>query len=283
MNHLLQSKLKAWLTFVLLFVTFNIFSQTGTTFWATAPFTTPSHDPNHTIHVVVSSLSSPAVVTLSIPSNPSFTPLTITLPPNSTDYFDFNALMLPQVEMSEWDQVTNKGILIQSTDMITSYLEVFSTYNAEIYALKGRNALGTDFYTPFQTQWGNHDFACGTSTSCVQAYSHAEIVATQNNTTVTIVPTVDVYKVGGGVHPAGIPYTVVLNAGQTFTVRANDITPAAQPAGTHISSDKPIAVSISDDSMQIGGAYDTVGDQLTPVSVEGSQYIAMKGYLTDEY
>jgi len=284
MERLVLSKNKVWLTLTLTICSLSLFSQTGTTFWATAPYSTPSHDGNHTIHVVVSSLASPATVTLSIPANPSFTPITISLAANSTDYFDFNALMLTQVEMSEWDQTTNKGILIQSTDKITSYLEVFSTYNTDIFALKGRNALGTDFYTPFETGWGNHDFACvATNTSCVQAYSHAEIVATENNTTVIITPSVDVYKSPTGVHPAGVPYPVTLNKGQTFTVRANDITTTAQLAGTHITSDKPIAVTIDDDSMQIGGAYDIVGDQLTPVSVEGSQYIAMKGYLTDEY
>jgi len=285
MGRLEISKIKAWLTLVLSICFLNLFAQTGTTFWATAPYSTPSHDGNHTIHVVVSSLASPATVTLSIPANPSFNPITISLAANSTDYFDFNALMLTQVEMSEWDQITNKGILIQSTDKITSYLEVFSTYNSDIFALKGKNALGTDFYTPFETSWGNHNFSCvATNTSCVQAYSHAEIVATEDNTTITITPSVDVYKSLTGVHPAGVPYTVVLaKKGQTFSVRAADITTTAQPAGTHITSDKPIAVTVTDDSMEIGGAYDIVGDQLTPVSVEGSQYIAMKGYLTDEY
>ena len=278
------SKGKVQLTLFLVTFSLNLFAQTGLEFWATAPYSTLSHDGNHTIHVVVSSMASPATVTLSIPANPGFTPITINLPANSTDYFDFNALMLPKVELSEWDQITNKGILIQSTDMITSYLEVFSTFNTDIFALKGKNALGTDFYTPFETNWGNHNFGCTASnTNCIQAYSHAEIVATDNNTTITITPTVDVYKSPSGIHPAGIPYTVVLNKGQTYTVRANDITTIAQPAGTHITSDKPISVTITDDSMEIGGAFDIVGDQLTPVSIEGSQYIAMKGYLNDEY
>jgi len=282
MEHQSFSKIKVWLTLTLAVCSFSLFSQTGTVFWATAPYSTPSHDANHTIHVVVSSMSSPASVTLSIPANLSFTPITINLPANSTDYFDFNSLMLPLVEESEWDQKTNKGILIESSDVITAYLEVFSTYNSDIFALKGKNGLGTDFYTPFETNWGNHNFGCS-GAGCVQAYSSINIVATEINTTVWITPSVDVYKNSTGVHPAGVPYSVTLDKGQSFTVRANDITAVAQPSGTHITSDKPISVTISDDSMQIGSAYDIVGDQLVPVNVEGSQYIAMKGYLTDEY
>jgi len=282
MEHQSFSKIKVWLTLTLAVCSFSLFSQTGTVFWATAPYSTPSHDGNHTIHVVVSSLSSAASVTLSIPANTSFTPITINLPANSTDYFDFNSLMLPLVEESEWDQKTNKGILIESSDVITAYLEVFSIQNSDIFALKGKNGLGTDFYTPFETKWANHDFGCS-GVGCVQAYNSINIVATENNTTVWITPSVDVYKNSTGVHAAGIPYSVTLNKGQTFTVRTNNITVSAQPAGTHITSNKPIAVTICDDSMEIGSNYDIVGDQLVPVNVEGSQYIAMKGYLADEY
>ncbi|MEZ5172532.1 MAG: hypothetical protein R2850_03230 [Bacteroidia bacterium] len=44
--------------------------------------------------------------------------------------------------------VLNYGILIQSNVPVTAYYEVNATNNPDIYALKGSNAKGTDFYTP---------------------------------------------------------------------------------------------------------------------------------------
>ncbi len=75
--------------------------------------------------------------------------------------------------------INNFGILITATNPITAYWEVSRTNNKDIWALKGHNALGTDFYTPFQTHMYNQ------SIIPVQPYSAIDVVATEDFTTVT--------------------------------------------------------------------------------------------------
>jgi hypothetical protein len=53
-------------------------------------------------------------------------------------------------------------------------------------------------------------------------------------------------------------------------------------SGSAIVSDKPISVTLSDDTAQgtpYGGCADLMGDQLIPISILGNEYIALKGYL----
>jgi PKD repeat protein len=51
-----------------------------------------------------------------------------------------------------------------------------------------------------------------------------------------------------------------------------------------VESTKPIAVTTSDDSVRgyPGGCYDLIGDQLIPVNIIGTEYIAMKGRLRND-
>lgn len=247
-------------------------AQTDTEFWVAAPGLTTQHGNmgGRIKHIVVSTMGNSATVTVSIPANPTFDPIVVTLPPYTTeriDLFEYNNL----IENKLPDVVQNKGILVKSTDNISAYLEVLELQNPDIFALKGRHALGTEFYVPMQNKLDNQLYTD-------PARGSIDIVATENNTTVTITPTVDVSKADGTVYSAGVPFTVVLQRGQTYSVRADSETGAAHPAGTKITSTKPIAVSIKDDSV-IAGGWDLIGDQLVPVTVVGSQYIVMRGNL----
>ena len=85
-------------------------------------------------------------------------------------------------------------------------------------------------------------------------------------------------------HPAGIPFQVVLpQAGSTYSARAASTSAAAHPVGTVVTSDKPVAVTMHDDSANspvFGGCADILGDQLVPDDVLGTEYIAVSGYLS---
>lgn len=259
---------------LLLYITHSSYAQADTRFWVNLPEMTSSHGSGQgkVKHIVVSTMGSPATVTASVPADPTFEPIVVDVPANTTeriDFAEFNDLL----ELIKYDEVTQQGILIESTDIITAYLEVMEQNNPDIFALKGRHALGTEFYTPFQDRLPNHEYASG-----VQPYASIDIVATEDDTEVTIVPTKDVAKAGGGVHTAGTPITVTLQRGETFSVRAADYTAEAHMGGTHITSSKPIAVLLKDDSVEVGG-WDLIGDQMIPVENTGSQYIIMKGNL----
>ena len=165
--------------------------------------------------------------------------------------------------------VLNKGLYIRSTSKISCYYDVANNLNGDMFALKGRNALGKKFTIPFQQSFSTtYAFPNYTSTF--------EIVATQNNTTVTILPARNLMG-----HPSGVSFTVTLNKGQTYSCAAESNSANERPGGTIITSDKPIAVSIKDDSIHYPGfgCADTAGDQLIPDAIAGTEFVIIKGYL----
>ncbi|MGB0177850.1 MAG: IgGFc-binding protein, partial [Owenweeksia sp.] len=142
--------------------------------------------------------------------------------------------------------------------------------NTDIFSLKAANALGTHFIVPAQTFWSN------STTFSPQPYSSFEIVATEDGTNVSITPSKAI--VG---HSAGVSFSIVLNRGQTYSARATSVLGSDHLYGSEITSDKPVAVTISDDSgynFFYGGCKDIMGDQLIPVSVIGNEYIVIKGF-----
>src|SRR6201999_3016483 len=87
--------------------------------------------------------------------------------------------------------------------------------------------------------------------------------------------------VGQVFYNANTTYTIVLNKGQTYSIRANGINGSDHLSGSEITSDKPIAVTQKDDSIQATWDYgaDIVGDQLVPTNVVGTEYIVVRGFL----
>ena len=63
---------------------------------------------------------------------------------NITEWIDI-------IENKPVNQVLNYGLYIKSTAPITAYYEEASSNNPDLFALKGKNALGTEFFTPFQS------------------------------------------------------------------------------------------------------------------------------------
>ncbi len=242
--------------------------QIDKTFWFAVPEATSGHG-DAPVSLRMAAFGQPATVTISQPANPAFVPIISNIPANSATAVDLTPF-LASLENIPGDAVLNKGLKIVSTAEITAYYEIITSCqcNPEIFALKGKNALGTSFYTPFQTLWNNGGYG-------PQPTASVDIVATNNNTIVTITPTVDV--VG---HTAGIAYTVTLNEGETYSMVATNPAGIGHPAGTHITSNLPIAVTIKDDSVANGGCADIMGDQMIPTDIIGKEYIAMKGFLS---
>ena len=243
----------------------NSHAQIDNVFWFAAPDISPTHQHNP-ITFCFTSFSNPATVTVSQPANPSFTPKTFNLAPYSYYAYDVTNIE-SSIATAPVNTVKNSGFKITSTEKITTYFQLGAN-NSEIYTLKGRNGLGTDFIVPMQ----NYLLVGPPS----DARSSIEIVATENNTTVTIVPS----KPLMGNLPAGVPITITLNAGQTYCIKSIDQTAAGHLGNTRITSDKPIAVNSTDDSVasnQIAGysGQDLVAEQITPIEYAGDLFIAM--------
>ncbi|MBV6438931.1 MAG: hypothetical protein EPGJADBJ_00559 [Saprospiraceae bacterium] len=267
------------LTFLLLNLTF-VAAQKDTEFWFVAPETAQSgNNLDRPVVFRFSSYDAPTVVVVSQPANPAFPIQTITLGPNSSGELEFPPLF-NFVENTPPNTVLNKGFLIKSTNPITAYYEIIGEVpnNPEIFSLKGKNALGTTFYVPFQNVTDN--------SAAYSPLPHAafDIVATENNTTVTITPTQAI--VGG---PANIPLSVVLNRGQTFSAQATSQSANGHPSGSKVVANKPVAVTMKDDLLEGAPLYggfcrDVVGDQMVPVEKTGTKYVVQKGFLNgNEY
>ena len=113
------------------------------------------------------------------------------------------------------------------------------------------------------------------------AHNSIEIVATEDNTIVTITPT---QTLSSG-QVAGVPYNIILMRGQTYSFAVQKEWDHSLPAAKHlrntrITSNKPIAVNTTDDSVAYdstgNGGYDLIGEQIVPISLTGTKYIAIR-------
>jgi hypothetical protein len=236
-------------------------AQVDTEFWFAAPDLSASHFET-CVKLRFISFDKPAVITVSQPANSSFAKRTFNINANSSYTFELGTpqSLFSQIE-TKAGSIMNTGLLIQSDNAISAYY-ANTCDNSEIYALKGRNALGTNFIVPTQYEYDNSTGYGGGSS--------VEIVATRDGTTVTIVPAQAC--VG---HPKGIAFTINLNKGQAYALKASGTKAADHLFNTIVQSDKPVAVNYTDDSVAGPGA-DLIGDQLVPVNMAGTAYIAVK-------
>jgi gliding motility-associated-like protein len=256
--------------------------QTGTEFWVAPPDVTYLHNSpgDEPIFFNVTAGNTAAVVTIEQPARPSFnggTPIVLNVPANSSVRYNMTSLKA-QLETRPTNTVCQTGLHITSTANITCYYESSNSNNPDIIALKGTNGLGTEFYIPLHkhTPFRNHDFGNNAN----MAFASFDIVATENNTLVLINSPVNVDG-----HPTGSPFTVLLQRGETYscanTLYANHTDPTTHPSGAAVIANKPIAISIKDDSNHnpSGGCYDLMSDQIVPVNILGTDYVAVKGSL----
>ena len=249
------------------------FAQLDTSFWFVAPEVCQWNNPNNfdrPVKLVISSMqNTPTTITISQPANNSFAPIQQTVPALGNVSVDLTNF-IASIETSPTNTVLNTGLHLVSSQAVNVYYEVSLTgVNPEIYALKGKNALGTSFVMPGQNEYMNGD------TYSPTPYNRLDIVATQNGTSVTITPRVAIQG-----HAAGTPFTVTLDAGQAYSCAATGRQAANHFQGTTITSTHPIAVTVSDDLLHHpSGGQDLVGDQTVPVENAGTEFIAIKGAL----
>ena len=277
----MNKKLRFLLIFLLLWnFSFNndLLAQTSQEFWLAPPVITANHAGKTPIYLRITSGNAAATVTISQPANAGFVPIVVAVPANSTLTQDLSAFVT-QLETPSNDMVNNTGLHIVSTSDITCYYELSPTNNPDIWALKGANGLGTEFYVPVQNIWPNGSYLPELP------YTSFDIVATEDNTVVSIYPKTDL----DFSHPALQAYTIFLDEGQTYSGSVGKfdlaILPSENPAGTVIVSNKNIAVSIKDDSVNptgYGGCRDVMGDQIVPTNILGMEYIAQKGFLNGD-
>jgi gliding motility-associated-like protein len=306
-------------------------AQTDTEFWFAAPEIDSTHGDSSLLRFAT---NDPAIITVSIPANPSFTPVVFNMGAQKTLSMSWNNILgvnyKNSIENTAFDVAVKKGIHITATSPIVAYYEVATQKNADVFALKGKNALGKLFYATFQNRWhnkypfmsdGDATYEFGTqdslplpwapadmqSTVAMNSWSAIDIVATEDNTVIQITPTNPIvsslsivnkygWVTNGVFHNTGVPYTVTLQKGETYSARAAYKNPTRRLSGTKIEvlSGGNIAVTSKDDGVVAwdGNAsdgasltkgwnsygFDVIGDQMIPVNLIGDRYIITKGY-----
>jgi RHS repeat-associated protein len=169
------------------------------------------------------------------------------------------------------DTIQNLGIHITAQSPVSAYGLNFYEFATDGFTALPTNILGTDYVT---VGYGNvlnrlFDPSLGTEFG---------IVATQNNTSVTITP-----SVATGGHTAQVPYTITLNQGQTYQLRNSNETgqdegPAPDLSGSIITSNNPIGVFSGHDCTVIPQntvACNHIVEELPPTNLWGQDFVTM--------
>lgn len=306
---------------ILLLLSISISAQTDTEFWFSVPEINRYHyngdetnpaNKGYPVYLRITTGNLPSTVTITMPANQANfnggNPLVFNIPANKTQTIDLAALnligddkttALTSIENRlRWTTSNasainrnNKGLHIEATTPVTIYYEISAIYNMELLALKGKNALGQQFYIPFETTYEIIKYATNDSKYTYRPYSSFDIVATEDNTQITITPTKDVFVWPNSFKPANIPFTITLNRGETAIIAPykNDSNvkyktdPKNTLAGTKVEvvSGGDIAVISRHDMVNPTGGVDFVGDQLVPIDHIGNHYAVVRGGLAD--
>ena len=182
------------------------------------------------------------------------------------------------IETKPINTVLNRGFHIHSTAPITCYYQSTSS-NRETYTLKGRNALGTEFCIVPRSSIGPYSYHPART---YQIGTSLEIIATEDNTHVRIIPQINnsypQLLVGCTVDDTLVE--VDLNSGQSYAVRGEYA--ATTLTLYRIFASKPIAVNVTSDacatprmSIMTEDQFNVVAEQIIPISHWGKEYAAI--------
>jgi hypothetical protein len=156
--------------------------------------------------------------------------------------------------------IDTKSIHVTADNPVTVYGMNQHAATTDAYLALPVDALGTDYAVMGYTE----DFSFA-------LLSQMTIVATQDNTSITITPT----ATGGG-FTAGVPGNVVLNTGDVFQLRSGD--QLSDYTGSRVVSDKPVSVYGGNDCTNISGglrACDHLVEQITPTTSWGNSFLTV--------
>ncbi|MBW7867897.1 MAG: PKD domain-containing protein [Brumimicrobium sp.] len=173
---------------------------------------------------------------------------------------------LPLTAVTPYTEGThNLAVHVQSCEEITVYAVNPGNASADATIVIPTSALGSQYYALNMSgspgDWGDA----------------ALIVATENNTSIEIIPSVNT----DGGKPAGVPFTITLNQGESYQLThlsgTADLTGTSIKASNNGGSCKPFAVFSGSQCINIGGcvACDHLYEQLLPNNSLGKTYAAI--------
>ncbi|MCD6097488.1 gliding motility-associated C-terminal domain-containing protein [bacterium] len=187
-----------------------------------------------------------------------------------------NGTFTIEIDSSFWitttETVENKGLRIQSDHLISAYFLSFKSPGAtnDMALLFPVPSLGTEYYTMCYQA----NLQTISPLARDRGPSMLAIVATEDNTHITITPTADTE----GGHPAGTPFSITLDQYQTYQILAHSplLGPEVDLTGTRITSDKPIGVISGNTEAVVPDniwAADYLIEMMPPLTAWGENFI----------
>lgn len=250
-------------------------AQIDTSFWFAAPDISAQLGQSPVVlHVVTYDQAS--IVYIRQPVLTGTIPVNVSVTVNAYSVYTLNLTAFVNsgaVESTPVNTVTNKGIYISSKEKISVYYTINSGSNREMVSLKGQTALGTDFYATIP-----NSNAILTSTVSDGGMG-IDIVATQPGTTIVLFSP-KAQCVG---RPKNVTFVKALTQGQTFSLLDTNTINPSELAGTIISSDKEIAVTVKG-SIATGTTVcpSYFADQILPSNRLGTEYVVNRGNGTED-
>ncbi|SMD18546.1 immunoglobulin domain-containing protein, partial [Pedobacter nyackensis] len=234
-------------------------------FWFGVPSWNTTYFTPQKLHLTGVSDTQSAAYVIDMPADPSFTPITGFVAPNTAKIIDMSSL-INSIAVKPANTIQNKGLRIRVNGQMGAYYANENDANYGTMPLRGPNGLGTSFIIPGQDTFTN-TLVWGAASSMFV------VTATQNNTIVTITPSQAI--VG---HGANVPFTITLNQGQSYSAQAS-VSTGNHLSGSFVSSTKPVVVTYMDDLLGYGTSADNAGDQLVPVAKLGLEYVHLRANL----
>jgi len=224
--------------------------------------------------IAVSTKKDNTKITITNPNNPNWAGVTQTANANQWVVFELDDTLLDQWypttansinNAAELDGATNNyGLKVETSEEVSVYAALRMTNSFDAANILPATILTSEYYT--------QDYPPYIKPSDGKALSMFTVLATKNNTKVTITPACKTYKG----KQKDVPFTITLNAGQTYYVISETL---ESLSGSHVVSDdpaKPIAVFQGDLFTQIPGgqsARDCTFEQAMPTDYWGTQFV----------
>jgi hypothetical protein len=223
----------------------------GTDFYLTIPDHLCASNPSLCNNAPVTNrliVAAPTATTGEVTFNGVVTPFTVAAGSQTTVTLD------PAVVLTLNEAIETKGIHVTALAPVSVHVVSESVTSADGYLAIPTAALGTNYYVMSYA-------------SARYAGSEFAVVATQNNTAVSITP-----SAAGATKLAGAAFTIVLNSGETFQLE----NPAGgDMAGTRVAADKPVAVFGGHRCAEVPtnvGYCDYLVEQIPDVTLWGKTY-----------
>ncbi len=167
-----------------------------------------------------------------------------------------------------------QAIHIVADTNISVYVIYHKLYSSDSYMALPVTSLGTD-YTAVCYPTNAESDAINPGADYVNDPHASEfgIIATQDSTIVSITPSSSTMNS----HPVGVPFSVILNQGETYLVYGNPFDETSDLTGSSVSATKPIAFLSGHDRAEIyhgqGLSRNCLVEQIPPTGTLGTSFI----------